>query len=100
MATGKLLGSGRVNDVYEIDGAWVLRRNREGRGDATAEGAVIEHVRAHGCPVPRVRLADHSHLTEAGLTEARRRRAANPTMTRREIELLGEAEELIRTLLH
>ncbi|RPF33111.1 phosphotransferase [Streptomyces sp. TLI_185] len=218
MATGKLLGSGRVNDVYEIDEAWVLRRNREGWGDATAEGAVIEHVRTHGYPVPRVLLADStrtdlvmerlsgptmlqaclggsldaeeagavvadllrrlhtiparnsadgrvlhldlhpdnvmltpdgpyvidwsnaeeghpgldwgisavilaqvavddhpvadgaramltalladpSHLTEAGLTEARRRRAANPTMSRREIELLGEAEELIRTLL-
>ena len=218
MATGKLLGSGRVNDVYEIDGAWVLRRNREGWGDAVAEGAVIEHVRAHGYPVPRVRLADStrtdlvmerlagptmlqaclagslsaeeagatvadllrrlhavparnsadgrvlhldlhpdnvmltpdgphvidwsnaeeghpsldwgisavilaqvavddhpvadaaramlttlladpSPLTEAGLTEARRRRAANPTMSRREGELLGPAEELIRTLV-
>ncbi|MEU6254058.1 aminoglycoside phosphotransferase family protein [Streptomyces sp. NPDC047043] len=218
--TGKLLGTGRVNDVYEIDEAWVLRRDRHGWGDAAAEGAVMEHVRAHGYPVPRVRLADStrtdlvmerlsgptmlqacvdgslgadeagaivadllrrlhavparesadpgyrvlhldlhpdnvmltpagpqvidwsnaeeghpgldwgisamilaqvavddepiadgaremlsalladpSRLTEAGLAEARRRRAANPTMSRREVELLGEAEELIRTLL-
>jgi aminoglycoside phosphotransferase (APT) family kinase protein len=215
--TGRLLGSGRCADVYEIDEAWVLRRNREGWGDAFAEGAVMEHVRAHGYPVPRVRLADStrtdlvmerlsgptmleaclagsfgveaaattlagllrqlhtipgraaagcvlhldlhpgnvmltpdgpcvidwsnaeeghpgldwgvsavilaqvavggepiadparamltvlladpSHLTEDGLTEARRRRAANPTMSRQEVELLGGAEELIRSLM-
>nr|WP_330340387.1 hypothetical protein [Streptomyces sp. NBC_00557] len=30
--TGRLLGSGRSADVYEIDDAWVLRRDREGRG--------------------------------------------------------------------
>ncbi|NUR02661.1 MAG: aminoglycoside phosphotransferase family protein [Streptomyces sp.] len=217
MTTGRLLGTGRVNDVYELDARWVLRRNREGWGDALAEGTVMEHVRAHGYPVPRVRLsdstptelvmerlsgptmlkacltgslgaeeagatladllrrlhavpardsadgrvlhldlhpdnvmltsegpyvidwsnteeghpgldwgisavtlaqaavgdapiadaaramlaallADPSHLTDDGLTEARRRRAANPTMSRREVELLGAAEELIRTI--
>ncbi|WP_043683711.1 phosphotransferase [Streptomyces xylophagus] len=222
--TGKLIGSGRTADVYEIDEAWVLRRNREDWGDAAAEGAVMEHVRAYGYPVPRVRpgdspnsltsrtsrtdlvmerlagptmleafvagaidareagtvlaallrqlhaipgrrpgtrvlhldlhpenvlltadgprvidwgttedgdpaldwglsaiilaqvavagepiagparamlaalLAEPSDLTEAGLEEARRRRAANPTMTSREVELLGEAEELVRLL--
>lgn len=52
---GKLLGSGRRADVYEIDQAWVLRREREGGGDAAAEGAVMAHVHAHGYPVPRVR---------------------------------------------
>ncbi|OIK26761.1 phosphotransferase [Streptomyces malaysiense] len=52
---GKLLGSGRTADVHEIDAAWVLRRDREGRGDATAEAAVMTHVRRHGYPVPRVR---------------------------------------------
>jgi hypothetical protein len=40
-----------------------------------------------------------SALTEAGLTEARSRRAANPTLTERETGLLGEAEDLIRELL-
>ncbi|MET7568743.1 phosphotransferase [Streptomyces sp. NPDC005492] len=213
--TGKLIGSGRTADVYEIDEAWVLRRNREDWGDAAAEGAVMEHVRAHGYPVPRVRvgtsrtdlvmerltgptmleafargsigareagitlaallrrlhaipgrrpgtrvlhldlhpenvmltpagprvidwgtaedgdpgldwglsaiilaqvavddlpiadparamlatlLADPADLTEEGLTEARRRRAANPTMTSHEVELLGGAVELVRSL--
>lgn len=213
---GRLLGSGRTSDVYELDAGWVLRRNREGWGDALAEGAVMEHVREHGYPVPRVRLADStrtelvmerlsgptmlaafgtgamgareggvvlarllrqlhavpgwdnggcvvhldlhpdnvmltpegprvidwsnaeegrpgldwgmsaiilaqvavggepiaglarevltglladpSQLTEDGLTEARRRRAAQPVMSRREIELLGQAEDLIRSL--
>ncbi|MER5225185.1 phosphotransferase [Streptomyces flaveus] len=58
---GSLLGSGRTADVYALDGpedgAWVLRRYREGYGDAPAEAAVMEHVRGHGYPVPRVRSA-------------------------------------------
>ncbi|WP_328222895.1 phosphotransferase family protein [Streptomyces sp. NBC_00310] len=50
-----------------------------------------------------VSLLAHQHdgpsaLTEEGLVEARRRRAANPTMTMREVELMGVAEELIRSL--
>jgi len=214
--TGRLLGSGRSADVYEIDDAWVLRRDREGWGDAAAEGAVMAYVREHGYPVPRVRpsasrtdlvlerlsgptmlaaltsggigpdeagtmlarllrqlhslpgrnpadpaarvlhldlhpdnviltadgprvidwsntedgppgldwamsaiilaqvaaddtplttpahtmltslLSDPSDLTKSALTEARNRRAANPTMSPRELELLGPAEELIR----
>ncbi|MFE4961415.1 phosphotransferase [Streptomyces sp. NPDC056660] len=214
--TGRLLGSGRSADVYEIDEAWVLRRDRDGWGDAAAEGAVMTYVREHGYPVPRVRasgsrtdlvlerlsgptmlaallaremgaaeggallasllrrlhavpgrdlaepgsrvlhldlhpdnvmltpdgpqvidwtnaedgppgldwamsavilaqvavgdlpvardllaalLADPGGLTEEGLAEALRRRAANPTMSRGEVELLGEAERLIRTLV-
>ncbi|MGW7421988.1 phosphotransferase family protein [Streptomyces sp. NPDC054813] len=214
--TGRLLGSGRSADVYEIDEAWVLRRDRDGWGDAAAEGAVMTYVREHGYPVPRVRpagsrtdlvmerlsgptmlaalltgemgaaaggallasllrrlhavpgrdpadpgsrvlhldlhpdnvmmtpdgprvidwtnaedgppgldwamsavilaqvavgelpvarellaalLADPGELTEEGLAEALRRRAANPTMSRREVELLGTAEKLIRTLI-
>ncbi|MFJ8631048.1 phosphotransferase [Streptomyces sp. NPDC093568] len=58
--TGRLLGSGRASDVYEIDEAWVLRRDREGYADGLAEGALMERLRAHGYPVPRVRLADSS----------------------------------------
>lgn len=53
--TGRLLGTGRSADVYEIDEAWVLRRDRDGWGDAGAEGAVMTYVREHGYPVPRVR---------------------------------------------
>ncbi|MEU9973512.1 aminoglycoside phosphotransferase family protein [Streptomyces sp. NPDC051014] len=213
--TGRLLGSGRSADVYEIDEAWVLRRDRDGWGDAAAEGAVMAHVGRHGYPVPRVRasgsrtdlvmerlsgptllaallagqtgpaeggallasllrrlhavpgrdpadpgsrvlhldlhpdnvmltpdgprvidwtnaengppaldwatsavilaqvavggmpmagdllaalLADPGELTDEGLAEALRRRAANPTMSRHEVDLLGAAEDLIRTL--
>ncbi|MFJ6831521.1 phosphotransferase [Streptomyces sp. NPDC091209] len=219
MRTGRLLGSGRSADVYEIDEAWVLRRDRAGWGDATAEAAVMQHLRSHGYPVPGVRAATRGDLvmerlsgptmleafgqgllsaqeagltlarllrklhavparlstdpavrvlhldlhpdnvmltpdgpkvidwsnteegppgldwamsavilaqvavggeaigdvaeetldalldgnedrvTEEGLMEAGRRRAANPTMSRDEVELLGEADELIRALL-
>ncbi|MEU5795005.1 hypothetical protein ABZ800_16030 [Streptomyces sp. NPDC047813] len=52
---GELLGSGRTADVYALDTGWVLRRDREGRGDAAAEAAVMTYVRRHGYPAPRVR---------------------------------------------
>lgn len=55
MGMGRLIGAGRTADVYEAGAGWVLRRDRDGIGDAVAEGAVMEHVRAHGYPVPRVR---------------------------------------------
>ncbi|MER6081836.1 aminoglycoside phosphotransferase family protein [Streptomyces sp. NPDC001833] len=213
--TGRLLGSGRSADVYELDEAWVLRRDRDGWGDAAAEGAVMTYVREHGYPAPRVRptgsrtelvmerlsgptmlaallagetgpaeggallasllrelhtvpgrdpsdpgarvlhldlhpdnvmmtpdgprvidwsnaedgppgldwgmsavilaqvalgayplahdmltalLADPGELTEEGLMEALRRRAANPTMSRGEVEVLGAAGQLIRSI--
>jgi aminoglycoside phosphotransferase (APT) family kinase protein len=62
MRTGRLLGSGRSADVYEIDEAWVLRRDRAGWGDATAEAAVMQHLRSHGYPVPGVRAATRGDL--------------------------------------
>ncbi|MYU08458.1 phosphotransferase [Streptomyces sp. SID8366] len=52
---GELLGSGRTADVYVLKAGWVLRRDREGRGDAAAEAAVMTYVRRHGYPAPRVR---------------------------------------------
>ncbi|MFF9026690.1 phosphotransferase [Streptomyces iakyrus] len=52
---GEPLGSGRRADVYALDEAWVLRRDRDGWGDAAAEAAVMAHVHAHGYPAPRVR---------------------------------------------
>lgn len=72
--TGRLIGSGRASDVYEIDEAWVLRRTRDGYGDALAEAAVMERVRAHGYPVPRVRVEDSSR------TELVMERLHGPTM--------------------
>ncbi|MFF3610794.1 phosphotransferase [Streptomyces sp. NPDC002580] len=62
MRTGRLLGSGRSADVYEVDEAWVLRRDRAGRGDAAAEAAVMQHVRSYGYPVPGVRAATRGDL--------------------------------------
>ncbi|WUR83046.1 aminoglycoside phosphotransferase family protein [Streptomyces phaeochromogenes] len=74
---GRLLGSGRTADVYALGdrdghdglgdgsgGAWVLRRYRDGYGDAPAEAAVMEYVRGHGYPVPRVRVADARPCTD------------------------------------
>jgi len=81
-ATGKLIGSGRTADVYEIDEAWVLRRNREDWGDAAAEGAVMEHVRAHGYPVPRVRMGDAGASGASGASRASRTSRTDLVMER------------------
>ncbi|SHI25925.1 hypothetical protein SAMN05444521_6353 [Streptomyces sp. 3214.6] len=62
--TGRLLGSGRTADVYEIDEAWVLRRDRDGWGDAAAEGAVMAHVREYGYPAPAVRPPSDGSRTD------------------------------------
>ncbi|BBC36824.1 hypothetical protein SGFS_081180 [Streptomyces graminofaciens] len=79
---GRLLGAGRTADVYELgdtdahgnadanpdtnagadNGTWVLRRYRGGWGDAVAEAEVMEYVRGHGYPVPRVREATRTDL--------------------------------------
>ena len=59
---GRLLGSGRSADVYEIDGTWVLRRYRHPHGDAAAEALVMGHLRDHGYPVPGVRAATRGDL--------------------------------------
>jgi aminoglycoside phosphotransferase (APT) family kinase protein len=71
MRTGRLLGSGRTADVYEIDDAWVLRRYRDPYGDAAAEALVMDHVRGHGYPVPRIRAARSDLVME---------RLSGPTM--------------------
>lgn len=78
MRTGRLIGAGRTADVYEADAGWVLRRDRDGIGDAVAEGAVMEHVRAHGSPVPRVRPG----TTPSPRTDLVMERLAGPTMLR------------------
>lgn len=50
---GPLLAAGRDADVYEYGDAAVLRRSREGRS-LLLEARVLEFLRAHGYPVPRV----------------------------------------------
>ncbi len=59
--------------MYEIDEAWVLRRDREGWFDAAVEAAVMAHVRRHGYPAPAVRGA-------ASRTDLVMERLEGPTM--------------------
>lgn len=87
VTAGRLLGSGRTADVYEIDEAWVLRRYREGYGDALAEGAVMAYLREQGYPAPRVRLTDSSR------TELVMQRLSGPTMLRALVDGTTDAEE-------
>lgn len=53
MRIGRLLGTGRSADVYELDEQWVLRRYR-GELDATHEMPVMSYLSASGYPVPRL----------------------------------------------
>ena len=49
----KLLAEGRASEVFDLGDGRVLRRFKAG-GRPEAEALVMEHVRAHGYPVPRV----------------------------------------------
>lgn len=58
---GPLLGRGRAADVYDLGNGRVLRRNR--RGESTAlEAQIMQHVHAHGYPVPEVFDAEAGDL--------------------------------------
>jgi aminoglycoside phosphotransferase (APT) family kinase protein len=60
---GRLLAHGRAADVYEVDDRRVLRRYRRVAPFATErEARLIEHVRAHGFPTPRVYDANETDL--------------------------------------
>lgn len=50
---GQLIASGRDADVFAYGDGLVLRRFRN-MGDTLYEAAVMQHVAAHGFPVPRV----------------------------------------------
>lgn len=86
-----LPASGRTADVYAVGSARVLRRYRENI-DAVAEAAVMEHVRAHGFPVPRVH--------RAGGREIEMDRVEGPTMLRSllddDLDVDGAARVLTR----
>lgn len=73
--------------------AMILAQVAVDTADSRAEmaHAVLVSLLAHRPDGP-------STLTDEGLVEARSRRAATPTMTARELELMGDAEELVRTL--
>ncbi|MEH0579453.1 MULTISPECIES: phosphotransferase [Streptomyces] len=86
--TGRLLGSGRTADVYEIDEAWVLRRDRDGWGDAAAEGAVMAHVREYGYPAPAVRPPSDGSRTDLVME-----RLKGPTMLQAFVAGTLDAEE-------
>jgi aminoglycoside phosphotransferase (APT) family kinase protein len=74
--------------VYEIDEAWVLRRDRDGWGDAAAEGAVMAHVREYGYPAPAVRPSPDGSRTDLVME-----RLLGPTMLQAFVAGTLDAEE-------
>jgi aminoglycoside phosphotransferase (APT) family kinase protein len=73
-APGKLLGTGRNADAYDIGGGRVLRRYRDGRDarQVDTEAQVMAHARALGVPVPEVFDVSGADIVME--------RAAGPTM--------------------
>ena len=61
---GRLIGSGRAADVYDLGGGRVLRRYRTSPAvtDVEREVAVMAHVRTHGYPAPEVFDVDGTDL--------------------------------------
>jgi Phosphotransferase enzyme family len=60
---GRLIGSGRAADVYDIGSGRVLRRYRDGAGVTVAkEAAIMCHLRAHRYPAPEVFDSDGPDL--------------------------------------
>jgi aminoglycoside phosphotransferase (APT) family kinase protein len=68
----QLLARGRAADVFVLDANRVLKRDREGR-PAEHEAQAMQHVRAHGYPVPEV--------FDASGTDLVMERIEGPTMT-------------------
>ncbi|MFN8020427.1 MAG: phosphotransferase [Acidimicrobiales bacterium] len=58
-----LIGKGRAADVYDLGGGRVLRRYRiTAAADAGLEARAMQHLRAHGVPVPEVFDAEGTDL--------------------------------------
>jgi Phosphotransferase enzyme family len=91
-APGRLIGSGRCADVYDIGRGRVLRRYRDAAATAGRDAEVMTHARAHGVPVPEVFDASGTDLVMA--------RAPGPTLlevlTRRPWTLRSQARLLAR----
>ncbi|GHD29462.1 phosphotransferase [Streptomyces galbus] len=94
------------NVVLTADGPRVIDWTNAEEGDPAldwstsavilAQVAVSAHpLAAPARPMLDALLADPSPLTETALAQALRRRAADPTMSAEEVELLGAAEELV-----
>jgi aminoglycoside phosphotransferase (APT) family kinase protein len=65
-APGRLIGSGRAADVYELDGGRVLRRYRI-KADVGHEARVMRYLWSAGFPVPEVYDAGGTDIVMARL---------------------------------
>lgn len=64
-----LIGRGRAADVFDAGGGRVLRRYRTPHpGSVEREAAAMQHLRAHGAPVPQVFSAGGDEMVMERLT--------------------------------
>jgi len=86
VAPGRLVGTGRNADVYDIGDGRVLRQYRDGRPPRAVarEAEVMAHARAYGAPVPEVYDVSGPDIVME--------RAAGPTM----LDTLGRRPWTVR----
>jgi aminoglycoside phosphotransferase (APT) family kinase protein len=97
---GRLIGSGRSADVYDVGAGRVLRRYRM-RADVAAEAALMTHLRAAGFPAPQVFDADGPDLVMERLTGADMLAdlARRPWRVRRHARLLARLHDQLHAVV-
>lgn len=88
---GRLVASGRYNDVYELGPDRVLRRYRDAGRMPSWEADVMRLARSRGVPVPAVHDVDGPDMT----LELVRGRTMLADLTRRPWRLLSHARTLV-----
>jgi tRNA A-37 threonylcarbamoyl transferase component Bud32 len=96
---GRLIGSGRAADVFELDGNRVLRRYRI-RADVSHEARLMTYLRSAGFPVPEVFDADGPDLVMARLrgTDMLSDLARRPWLARRHARTLAQMHDRLHQI--
>ena len=96
---GRLIGSGRGADVYDLGAGRVLRRYRNGL-DVATEATLMTHLRGTGYPVPEVFDADGTDLVMELLTgtDMLADLARRPWKVRRHARLLASLHDRLHAI--
>src|SRR5579859_472426 len=97
---GRLIGSGRAADVYELDGGRVLRRYRV-NADVEHEARLMRHLWSAGFPVPEVYDADGTDMVMARLrgTDMLTDLTRRPWMARRHARTLARMHDQLHEIV-
>ncbi|HVX16413.1 MAG TPA: phosphotransferase [Acidimicrobiales bacterium] len=99
-APGRLIGSGRWSDTFDIGGGRVLRRYRDARIEVDTEVRVMRLAKSNGVPVPQVFEASGpdivmEHVTGPTMLDAL---ITKPWTLRRHAAVLAELHHLVHAV--